>query len=165
MITTRQSFVVGLGELIVTKDPTVTLTCMGLGSCIALCIHDPVSRIGGMAHLMLPNGKITDNMSSPSKYVDSGTVVLIQKMIKQGATKNNMIVKLAGGARMLSIPGDISHLDIGNRNIVEVKAVLGRENLRIRGIDVGGSFGRTVHLHMDTGKVIVKAVNGQITEL
>ena len=88
----RQNIIVGLGELAVSKDSLAVLSCVGLGSCIALCAYDPVSRIGALAHMLLPNSrKINDPTSLPTKYVDSGVPYLVQKMIKQGASKSNLI--------------------------------------------------------------------------
>ena len=165
-IQTQQSSIVGLGELAVSKDASMVLTCIGLGSCIALCVYDPTTRIGGMAHLMLPGGKeMIDKSNCPTKYVECGTMILLQRMIKQGAKRSEMVVKLVGGAKMLSIPGDNYRLDIGNRNIADVKTVLARENLPIRGSELGGTVGRTAHLFIDTGKVTVKSVSGQVSEL
>jgi chemotaxis protein CheD len=166
MITTQQTNIIGLGELMITRDRTSTLACIGLGSCIALCAFDPVANVGGMAHMMLPDSKNSRDANGPAaKYVDTGTLALISRMVKQGADRSHLIIKIAGGARMLNIPGEYNHLDIGQRNIAEVKATLAREKLPLVGADVGGTFGRTVHLYLDSGRVVVKAVSGKIIEL
>ena len=65
---------------------------------------------------------------------------------------------------MLAVPGN-SHLDIGQKNIAEIKAVLQRENLVISGADIGGGFGRTVRFQIDNGKITVKSVNGVSLDL
>jgi chemotaxis protein CheD len=167
MITTNsRSINVGLGELMVSKEQSVMLTCIGLGSCIALCVYDPVNKVGGLAHMLLPSCKSKSDISgSLSKYIDTGAPLLISRMLKQGSDKHNLIVKIAGGARMLSIPGENNHLDIGQRNIAEVKAALAKENIPICGADVGGGFGRTVQFFVETGRITVKAVSGRIVDL
>ena len=167
MITTNpQSIYIGLGEIAVTKDPLAILTCSGLGSCIALSIYDPVCKIGGMAHMLLPKYRSKYDVGSPpSKYIDSGTPMLINRLIKHGAAKQNLIVKIAGGAKMLSIPGEYNHLDIGQKNITEIKEALIRENLPLCGADVGGGYGRTVQLFLDSGKTMVRSVTGKVIEL
>jgi chemotaxis protein CheD len=86
-------------------------------------------------------------------------------MLRLGSVKQNLIIKMAGGAKMLSIPGQNSFLDVGQRNINEIKAALGRENLSICGSDLGGNFCRTVPFFIDSGKITVKAVNGRVIEL
>jgi len=166
IVANQRSVSVGLGELTVTKDASVILTCNGLGSCIAMCVYDPSLKLGGMAHMLLPTCRSkNDTMSAPSKYIDTGAPLLISRMLKQGSVKQNLVIKIAGGANMLSIPGDYSHLDIGKKNIEEIKATLIRENLAICGSDVGGGFGRTVQFYVENGRITVRTVSGRFIEL
>lgn len=166
MISTCQPVIIGLGEMAVTKNNTTVLACVGLGSCISLCVYDPIPRIGGMAHMLLPTcNKKRDEYTAPSKYVDSGTHALIQKMLNLGAIKSRIVIKAVGGARMLSIPGSNSILDIGQRNIHELRATLEREVMNIYRSDLGGTSGRSVHFYLDTGKVTVKTVDAKVIEL
>ncbi len=165
LATNQRSIHVGLGEIVVTKDATVVLSCTGLGSCIAMCVYDPFSKAGGLAHMMLPTCRNKNDISAPSvKYIDTGALLLINRLIKQGSSKENLIVKVAGGATMLQISGS-GQMDIGQRNIEEIKATLSRENIPILGSEVGGTAGRSVYFFMDTGRIIIKAVNGQVMEL
>jgi chemotaxis protein CheD len=166
MLATNLSAInVGIGELSISKDSNQVLKCVGIGSCIALCAYDPVAGMGGIAHFLLPCSRNRDEMSSPVKYIDSGVPHMLNKMIKNGATRSNMILKIAGGAKMLSIPGSNPNLDIGQKNIAEIKAALGRENIPICGADLGGTFGRTIEFFIGNGKITVKAVNGSLKEL
>jgi chemotaxis protein CheD len=165
LATSIASLNVGIGELSVSKDVNLVLKCVGIGSCIALCAYDPVARLGGIAHFLLPCSRNRDEMSSPVKYIDSGVPFMLNKMVKNGATRSNMILKIAGGAKMLSIPGSNPNLDIGQKNIAEIKAALVRENMSVCGADLGGSFGRTIEFFISSGKITVKAVNGIIKEL
>jgi chemotaxis protein CheD len=166
MLTTNQrSIHVGLGEIAVTKDTTVVLTCTGLGSCIAMCVYDPFSKSGGLAHMLLPTCRTKYDISSPPvKYIDTGAPLLINRLLKQGSSKENLIVKITGGASMLQIPG-FAQLDIGKRNIEGIKATLDRENIRIVGAEIGGGFGRSVQFFLDSGRIIVRAVSGSVIEL
>jgi chemotaxis protein CheD len=166
LVANQRSIYVGLGEMSVTKDTSLVLVCNGLGSCISLCVYDPVAKAGGMAHMLLPSCRSKSDISgSPSKYINTGAPLLINRMLKQGSMKHNLIVKIAGGARMLTIPGLCSHLDIGQKNIAEIKATLDRENIAICASDVGGGFGRTVQFFLDSGRIAVKAVNGRLIDL
>jgi chemotaxis protein CheD len=162
----RTSINVGLGELVVSNDPQTVLTCIGLGSCIALCAYDPVSKIGGLVHMLLPSCRGKKEVTLlPSKYIDTGTPLMIKRMIKSGANIENLIVKYVGGARMLSIPGENNHLDIGQRNIEAIKKTLEIENIVACGSDVGGGYGRSLIFYLDTGRIVVKAVSGRVIEL
>jgi len=165
ILTNQRSIHVGLGEIAVTKDTSVILTCTGLGSCIAMCVYDPFSKAGGLAHMLLPTCRSKSDISSPPvKYIDNGAPLLINRMIKQGSVRENLIVKITGGARMLQIPGN-SQLDIGQRNIEEIYATMARLDMPILGADTGGSYGRTIHFHLDSGRILVKSVNGTGKEL
>jgi chemotaxis protein CheD len=165
LITNQRSVQVGLGELAVTKDTTVVLTCTGLGSCIAMCVYDPFTKSGGLAHMLLPTCRTRHDISSPPvKYIDTGAPLLINRLLKQGSLKENLIVKITGGARMLQIPG-YSQLNIGQRNIEEIKATLAREGVPILGAEIGGGFGRSVHFYLDSGRILIQAVSGAVVEL
>jgi chemotaxis protein CheD len=157
---------VGMGELVVSKDPSDVLACIGLGSCIAMCIWDPVARLGGVAHMLLPtNRSSAEKLGSPAKYITNGVPNLINRMIKNGSSQHNLIVKITGGARILVIPGENHILDIGQRNIIEVRAVMKRENVPILSEDVGGTSGRSLQLFLDTGKILVRSLAGRTIEL
>jgi chemotaxis protein CheD len=156
---------VGLGETTITNDVSVVLTCNGIGSCIAICVYDPQIKMGGMANLFLsacPEKDASETM--PSNYINTGTPLLIERMLKQGSQKENLIVKIAGGATVLPVPVG-SRLDIGQKNIAEVRAALVRENLEVCAADVGGNYGRSVQFHIDCGRVTIKSLRGQITNL
>jgi chemotaxis protein CheD len=165
LIANQRSIHVGLGEIAVTKDTSVILTCVGLGSCIAMCVYDPFARSGGLAHMLLPTCRTKNDISSPPvKYIDSGAPLLINRLLKQGSSKENLIVKIVGGARMIQIPGN-SQMDIGQRNIEAIKSTLAKEDIPIIGADIGGGFGRSVHFFLDSGRITIKVVNGSVIEL
>jgi len=161
----RTTIIVGLGEIVVTREPTAVLTCVGLGSCIAMCIYDPVAKLGGLVHMLLPMSNSTDMNFVPSKYVNTGVPLLINRMIKQGAQKSRMVAKMTGGARMLAIPGGSTRMDIGTRNISEAKIAMEKEALKLVSAEVGGNAGRTIQFFLNTGKIFVRTAGGQITEL
>ncbi len=166
IVANQRSINVGLGELMITKDTSIILTCNGLGSCIVMCAYDPVNKCGGMAHMLLPCCRSKNDFAAPpSKYINTGAPLLINRMLKQGSLKENLIVKIAGGAKMMNIPGDNTTLDIGQKNIAEIKATLAREAVPICGADIGGGFGRTVLFFLESGRIIVKSVSGRQIEL
>ena len=158
-----EPIIVGLGEMHVVKDQSVVLACVGVGSCIVICAYDPVSKIGGMVHAVLPSSEGKD--PSP-RYVDTGLLLLLEEMKKQGAIMSRVVIKVAGGAEMLSIPGFGGHLNIGKRNVAAVMVALAQQGIDNPIADVGGNFGRTVQLFLDSGRVVASTVmNGDNVEL
>lgn len=155
----------GLADLTITNDVSAVQTWTGSGSCINLCIYDPVKRMGGLVNMLLPFCRYnTKSDFVSSRYINTGAPLLIERMLKQGAQKQNLIAKIAGGARLLSSPGN-SHEDIGQKNISEVKAALSLENLPLCGADVGGGSGRSIRFYIETGNIKVKTVSGQVIDL
>ncbi len=165
MTANEESIVVGLGEMQVRKGTSAVLSCIGLGSCIALCAYDPVAKVGGVAHMVLPTGGTGDKKQVSPKYVDTGVSLLFQEMSKQGAVKSRLVIKTAGGAQMLSIPGANGRLNVGERNIAELELALAKEGVSAAATDVGGTRGRSVKLFLDTGRVMVRTVEGVTSEL
>ena len=156
--------VVGLGEIQVSRDPATVLTCLGLGSCIGISVYDPVARVGGMAHIVLPasEGK---SMPNSSKYADVGIPMLLEELRKVGALSLRLVVKLAGGAQMSKAPGHQSTFQIGERNYTAVQVVLARQRITVAAVDVGGNRGRTLKLYVESGRATVTTVGLEGKEL
>lgn len=155
----RNSIVIGMGEVAVSSSPSAVLTCIGLGSCIGVCAYDRVAKIGGMIHIVLPQHH-SDRPEEFSKYADTGVPLLLAKMIKDGASKDRLIVKIAGGAQMTVSPGVKDTFRTGEKNLAGILSALGKVDVPLAAADVGGNLGKTVKLYVDTGKVTVKTVNG-----
>ena len=106
---------IGLGEMKVTKDDSVVLTCLGLGSCVGMAAYDPVSKVAGMAHIVLPR---SDGRSGlPAKFADTAIPALVDEMCKLGALQSRLVVKIAGGTHMSGSPGAGSLFKTGERNV------------------------------------------------
>jgi len=146
--------VVGIGEYKVTDDPSAVLITYSLGSCIAVVVYDPVVKVGGMLHLMLPESDINPLRAEerPGMFADTGIPLLLQECERLGADKKRLQVKVAGGGEMLDSSG---FFQIGKRNYAATRRILWQHGLMIRRQDVGGNANRTVSLEMATGKVKV----------
>ena len=156
---------IGMGEMKVTNDPAMSLCCVGLGSCIGFCAYDPVAKIGGMAHMVLPQ-QASQNEGIPSaKYVNTGIPFILEEMMKKGAIQSRLVVKMAGGAQMFNIPGANTALDVGTRNIEMANHVLAKIGVRYIRSDLGGNKGRTMYLIIENGKVFVRTVGQTNIEL
>jgi len=145
-----------LGEWAVSNDRDAVLTCLGLGSCVAFIAYDPVARVGGMAHMVLPDstqGRPTPR--SEAKFVDVAVPMVLEEMLRLGAMRMRLQVSLVGGASMLPNQRGPESMNIGARNAAAASAAVQARGLRVRLEDVGGTQGRTVRLQMRTGEVVV----------
>lgn len=149
--------VVGIAELKVSGVPEQLLVTYALGSCLGVCIYDPVARVGGLLHAMLPSAQMdpAKGRSNPARFVDTGVPTLFKQAYALGAVKERIIVSVAGGASMTA--GDREDgFQIGKRNFLEFKKLLWRNGVVLRDQDVGGNISRTVSLDISTGEVRVK---------
>jgi len=133
------------------------ITTLGLGSCVGITLHDPIRKIGGLVHIMLPEyrGQTDHNRF---KFADTGIADLVEKLIKAGARRASLVAKLAGGAHMFMSAGTQDFLKIGERNVAVSISTIHSLKLPIIGNDTGGTHGRTIELYNDTGKLKIKTV-------
>lgn len=156
---------VGLEEIRISSDPNVILACMGLGSCIAVSGYDPLARVGGMAHIVLPDSGGKEKEDSPGKYADTGVPRLIEAMQEAGALKSRIVVKMAGGARIFANVKEGSLLDIGFRNLAAVRQAFTDNKIELKGENTGGTHGRSLLLHVATGLTQVTSAMKDTVEL
>ncbi len=156
------------GSLLVEEAPHIVTTV--LGSCVSVCLWDPVTKTGGINHYMLPSW---NGDGSPSfKYGDIAIGELIERMFKKGS-KRNLMAKVFGGAgvfqqgspkgrRLLGVEQSNGSLEIGNKNIEIAKKILKDKGIPIIRSDVGGNVGREIMFHTDTGDVFVKKIKAKL---
>ncbi len=151
----------GVGELKISGNPQDVLVAYGLGSCIGVGMFDPVTRLGGLLHALLPERNGSGD-PAPAKYVDSGISQLLAELDRAGAERARLIVRLAGGANMLQgAPGLAQVFTIGERNVLEAQATLASLHFKIRAQEVGGTIGRTVRLYVADGRMTVRVMGQQ----
>lgn len=148
---------VGMADLNIGRASDILVT-VGLGSCIGLTLYDPISKIGGMVHYMLPDSTVVANNSNIAKFADTGIQELLKRMISAGANQRSLVAKIAGGAKMFAVTQTSSVGSVGDRNTMAAKQMLSKLNIRLVAEDTGLNFGRTVELHCDTGDFYIKAV-------
>lgn len=152
---------VGMADLNVCRAPDVLIT-VGLGSCIGLTLYDPVNKIGGMVHYMLPDSHITANNGNIAKFADTGIPELLKRITLAGANRSRLIAKIAGGAKMFGVNQMSNIGSIGERNAAAAKQILNQLNIKLVAEDTGLNYGRTVELHCDTGDFHIKAIKKPI---
>ena len=149
--------VVGMADLNVTKAPGA-LTTMGLGSCVGIALYDPIAKVAGLAHIMLPDSKAIHNNANKAKFADTAMVKLIADMEKAGAKKRHLKAKIAGGAQMFAFNATNDNLRVGDRNVEATKRVLMTHGIPLISEETGASFGRTVELYAEDGRFVIKAI-------
>ncbi len=148
---------VGMADLKVTASPNV-LSTLGLGSCIGICLYDPVTKVSGMAHIMLPSSKTIKNNSNIAKFADTGIDDLLKKMEGLGANKRRLVGKIAGGAQMFTFSSGSDTMRIGERNAEAVREILKTYRIPIQADETGGNYGRTIEFYADSGKLLIKTI-------
>jgi len=160
----RGMIVVGMADLSVTKAPGV-LTTLGLGSCVGIALYCPVSKVAGLAHIMLPDSKAIQNNSNVAKFADTAIVKMIADMERLGAKKTSLVAKIAGGAQMFAFNATNDSLRVGDRNVDAVKRMLQSLRIPLKGEETGANFGRTVELYSEDGRFLIKAIGQGIRTL
>jgi len=136
------------------------LTSLGLGSCVAIMLHDPRAGVGGMAHVLLPSRSLSHDQDKPAKFPETAVPFLIQRVVAAGGDRHRLVAKLAGGASMfaqLMTPGSVQ---MGERNVAASRAALREAAIPIIGESVGGERGRSVRFHTADGRVESHTVGG-----
>ena len=152
-----------MGEGIVIEAPHNVISS-GLGSCVVVTLYNPYQKIGGMAHIMLPDSKSCNGHQTPYQCADTAIATLLEELRSKGAVLQNLVAKMVGGAQMFSQYED-SNPGIGEQNIKSVGHILKNEKIPLVGEDTGGHHGRNVEFQLDSGKVIVTTIEKEIREI
>ena len=152
---------VGIAELKVGGQPERLIT-LGLGSCVGVTLYDPVTRVGGLLHIMLPDSTQFSNVTKPAKFADLGIPLLVLEIRRNGGRISNLQAKMVGGAQMFSGMNDNFVLNIGKRNVIMARQTLKSLGIKILAEEVGGNRGRTMILDTFSGKVFIRTVGSQL---
>lgn len=146
------AIVVGIADCKLSAEPGSALVTYALGSCIAVVIHDPVSRVGGLLHFMLPESSIDAEKAArnPFMFADTGIPLLFRRSYEMGAEKRRLIVRAAGGAQVMDPEGVFN---IGKRNCLALRKILWKAGVMLHAETTGGQTSRTIRLEIDTGKL------------
>ncbi len=150
---------VGMADLKTCVSPN-GVTTLGLGSCVGIAIRDPVTKVGGLAHIMLPDSTaIRNSYLNIAKFADTGIAELVRQMEALGAKRSRMVAKIAGGATMFQVQGRVaSSMQVGDRNVEATIQKLNELRIPILARDTGANYGRTVIFFPETGDYHIRAV-------
>ena len=154
---TADRVAVHIGDVKVARDGA-TLVTIGLGSCVAIALYDPQSRIGGLAHAMLPHPSNGRADAPPGRFAATAVPQLLDLMKAAGASPRRIRARLAGGASMFRDLLEGDGLKLGRRNVDAARQALATLHIPIDGEDVLGSYGRSVYLSTADGTLRVTSV-------
>ena len=147
---------VGMADLNVCKSPD-GITTLGLGSCVGVCIRDPIAKVGGMVHAMLPDSTQIENNSNRAKFADTGIEDLVKKLVAMGGNKARFEAKIAGGAQMFAFQNKSDMVRVGERNVEASKKKLRELGIPRRAQDTGLNYGRTIVFYPETGELLIRS--------
>ena len=152
-----RTITIGISDLNIAKTPDILVT-YALGSCIGICLYDPLAKLAGLSHIMLPSAAQTPNVvNQPMKFADTAIELLIRKMEAAGARRALLKAKIAGGAQMFSGMSNSAITNIGLRNAQAVKMELMKQRIPIIAEDTGKNYGRTLFLSAEDGSMTIKS--------
>jgi chemotaxis protein CheD len=137
---------------------TGMISTIGLGSCVAIVLYDPVAKVGGLAHVLLPNEAMSRDRSNPAKFPTTAVPLVLNEMRRLGANQERVRAKIVGGASMFGNLMPAGGINIGERNISSVREVLASVKVPIVAEDTGSDYGRSVFLHVCDGRVEVRSL-------
>ncbi len=138
------------------------LYCLGLGSCVGVAVYDPVAKIAGMIHVLLPSMKEFESAGQlRTKFADTGISDMVAELLKKGAVKYRLKAKMAGGASMFDIKDNSAGelMAIGKRNVQSCREALKSLGIELVAHDTGGTKGRTIIFDIETNLLTIKTIN------
>jgi len=155
---------VGLGHYAVARGGG-TLACLGLGSCVAVVLHDPEARVAGLAHVVLPSTSLSRDRSNPGRFAETAVPLLIEETLRAGAARGRLSARLVGGASMFTNLVPSGAVQMGQRNVNACRAALEAAAIPIAAEAVGGEIGRSIWLAVDSGALTVRSVGREPQQL
>jgi chemotaxis protein CheD len=141
------------------------LVTVGLGSCVAILLYDAEARVGGLAHVLLPSPALAARDANPAKFPQYAVPQLLQLMTAEGARRQRVTGRLAGGASMFAALAPPGTVQMGERNLVAARQTLSSHGVPLVGEAVGGDFGRTVRFRVRDGRIEVSTVAHGVQQL
>jgi chemotaxis protein CheD len=147
---------VGIADCRLSQSPDDVLVTYALGSCVGVAIYDPVAKVGGLLHYMLPESGLDRDKArdNPHMFADTGIPLLFRRSYELGAEKRRLVVCVAGGAQVMD---DAGVFNIGKRNALALRKILWKAGVLIHRESLGGAVSRTVRMEMGTGRVWLRS--------
>ena len=138
------------------------IVTLGLGSCVAIMLHDPQTNAGAMAHVLLPSTSLARDRTNHAKFPDTAVPFLVERLKRLGADPRRLVAKLAGGASMFSQLVSPGTIQMGERNVLASRSALRHAEIPILRESVGGDRGRSIRFHVKDGRVEIRSVGSDV---
>jgi chemotaxis protein CheD len=150
--TPKINLIVGVGDMIVSNQSNADIVTYALGSCVSVVVYDPVVKVGGLLHALLPDStwNIAKANSNPAMFVDTGLSALFHAVHILGGVKSRLIIKIAGGIECIT---QNKLFNIGSRNVEATLTQLNLNGVSLTAKAVGGNDIRTLRLELATGNL------------
>lgn len=154
--------VVSISDMKISAKSDDIVVTYSLGSCLGVTAYDPVVRVGGLIHCLLPRASAAREKAqqNPYMFVTTGVPLMVRKLIQKGAEVQRLVFKAGGCANMRN--DDM--FNTGQRNFEALQRLLDRNNITLAAQAVGGSMPRSMFLHIATGRVVIKSL-GQESDI
>lgn len=157
-------FTIGVAEHKIAQSPDKLVT-LGLGSCIGLVLYDPVVKIGGLVHIMLPTASMRTTVTNRFKFADTAVTDMLDLLVKAGASRPRLRAKFAGGAHMFKTSGTVDIMNVGQRNIAMCHKMLEENRIKIDGEDTGGNSGRSIEFCCESCQLSIRTVSPKAVKI
>lgn len=134
------------------------LAAVGLGSCVAIILHDRHARVGGLAHVVLPSASLSREHDRPARFANTAVPLLLGSMKAEGADVARIVSRLVGGASMFTNLLAAGAVGMGERNVLAARTALRGAGVPIVAEEIGGTSGRSVFFDVRRGTAMVRSV-------
>ncbi len=148
----KKNILINVGDYYASATPAIIRTT--LGSCVAVCLYDPVNRIGGMNHILLPGYPDLEVLGGSARYGVNAMELVVNRIMSLGGNRRYLTAKVFGGANVMDTLS--KDYPIGTQNAEFVGGYLHKEGIRIVNCNTGGKDTRIIKFHTDTGEVFLK---------
>lgn len=142
-----------------------SVTTLGLGSCVGVAVWDPLTKIGGLAHVMLPESSKIKNNTNIYKFADTCIEALVNELVSKGASRLRLQAKMAGGAQMFEFQNKSNMINVGQQNVEASKTTLSKLGVKLIASDTGLNYGRTVIFYPENGRFVIRCVGKEDKEI
>lgn len=159
----QRSEKVELADIKVSNHKAMIYTIPQLGTAIAVVVYDMENKIGGIAHIVLPESSMSSTYTEerPGKYANTAVPKLIEDFTALGGQKRSSTIRMVGGAQIFNFGGGGGNiLNIGARNATAIRAAMSRLGFAIEKADTGGNKGKALRFVLASGQILVQPIGG-----
>jgi len=135
-----------------------TIITLGLGSCVAIVLHDRHAGVGGLAHVLLPSPTLARDRTNPAKFPETAVPLLVERLHQLGGDPDRLRARLVGGAAMFANLASPGMAQMGERNVMAARDALKTARIPVVGEDTGSDYGRSVYFHLPVGRLEIRSV-------